>query len=682
MAGNTNNSINSFIPIQIADGGTNQTTFNTDGVVYFDGTSLNSTAVGTSGYVLTSQGSGMPPIFSAAGSSSISITGDTGGTLTGGSFTFTGGTTGLSFGGSGSTETLTFAGITANNGVVNLGTDNATNAINIGLGTSNRIISIGNSSASNIIDMGSTGTSNTINMLIGTGSITNTLTIGNGFGATNGVTLANSGNGTNDITIASGSLASNNIVIGSGVSGTNSVTIANGSGIGTNTVVIANSPGQSPNTVTIGNSSTAVNTITIGGSFTGSTLVLGSANNTVMNGVFGVTSSNPVPVTIDSVTGQLGSGSSSSGITTLEASDATTATGSTVTITASGNVSTTASGSTLTINLTNSPTFGSVTTGGVTSSGAINITSGSLTLSSGSISISGGTLALPATTSSPAAGYMTIGGTNFLSAPPGSNTYVGLGAGLIQSGISSTEPLRNTAFGFQALSALTAHNSITDNTAVGYEAGHALTTANVKSTALGSSAMAAATGNSCTALGYSALAGANTGSNNTIIGATAGSNYVNAEASNILINSPGTASESNVCRIGSGTGTGTQQLNAAFISGIQTIGITGTAVLVSSSDQLGVAVSSRRYKDSIESLTNETDDLYKLNPVSFIYKENSESGRQTGLIAEEVYDVMPQLVVLDKEGLPLTVKYHDLSVLLLNEIQRLNKRILALEAKG
>ncbi len=39
--------------------------------------------------------------------SSVSITGDSGGALTGSAFTFTGGTTGLSFGGSGSTETLT-----------------------------------------------------------------------------------------------------------------------------------------------------------------------------------------------------------------------------------------------------------------------------------------------------------------------------------------------------------------------------------------------------------------------------------------------------------------------------------------------------------------------------------------------------------------------------------------------
>ena len=58
--------------------------------------------------------------------SSITITGDTGGGLTGSSFTFTGGTTGLTFAGAGSTETLggilklanggTNANLTASNG--------------------------------------------------------------------------------------------------------------------------------------------------------------------------------------------------------------------------------------------------------------------------------------------------------------------------------------------------------------------------------------------------------------------------------------------------------------------------------------------------------------------------------------------------------------------------------------
>jgi len=73
-------------------------------------------SVGTASQVLTSNGAGALPTFQDAGSSSISITGDTGGALVGSAFTFTGGTTGLSFGGSGSTETLSGTLVVANGG--------------------------------------------------------------------------------------------------------------------------------------------------------------------------------------------------------------------------------------------------------------------------------------------------------------------------------------------------------------------------------------------------------------------------------------------------------------------------------------------------------------------------------------------------------------------------------------
>lgn len=65
-------------PVAIAYGGTNATTMaTTDGVVYFDGTSLVTTAVGTATQVLTSNGTGVAPTFQDAGggsSDTIAIT--------------------------------------------------------------------------------------------------------------------------------------------------------------------------------------------------------------------------------------------------------------------------------------------------------------------------------------------------------------------------------------------------------------------------------------------------------------------------------------------------------------------------------------------------------------------------------------------------------------------------------
>jgi len=56
--------------------------------------------------------------------------------------------------------------------------------------------------------------------------------------------------------------------------------------------------------------------------------------------------------------------------------------------------------------------------------------------------------------------------------------------------------------------------------------------------------------------------------------------------------------------------------------------------------------------------------------VVFNYKKDASKAMQYGLIAEEVAVVAPRLAVYDEEGIPSTVKYHELPVLLLNELQK------------
>lgn len=68
-----------------------------------------------------------------------------------------------------------------------------------------------------------------------------------------------------------------------------------------------------------------------------------------------------------------------------------------------------------------------------------------------------------------------------------------------------------------------------------------------------------------------------------------------------------------------------------------------------------------------------SDRLLNLNPVTFRYKEarkNGENPLEYGLIAEEVADVFPELVVFNDMQQPETVKYRLLSSLLLNELQK------------
>ncbi len=63
----------------------------------------------------------------------------------------------------------------------------------------------------------------------------------------------------------------------------------------------------------------------------------------------------------------------------------------------------------------------------------------------------------------------------------------------------------------------------------------------------------------------------------------------------------------------------------------------------------------------------------QLRPVTFRYREEDAEGediKQYGLIAEEVAKLAPELVALDGDGEPYSVRYHVLPSLLLNEVQK------------
>ncbi|MFH1688035.1 MAG: tail fiber domain-containing protein [bacterium] len=110
--------------------------------------------------------------------------------------------------------------------------------------------------------------------------------------------------------------------------------------------------------------------------------------------------------------------------------------------------------------------------------------------------------------------------------------------------------------------------------------------------------------------------------------------------------------------------------------------IDGTGVLYQQS-------SSRRHKDNIRDLTIDASPVLQLNPVTFSWKSTGDD--DFGLIAEDVAELLPQLVVYDSLGRPNGVKYDQLSVYLLGvvkqqqaAIDRLNEQVTsnaALEAQ-
>jgi hypothetical protein len=108
---------------------------------------VTSISPATTGYVLTSNGTSANPTFQASAAGNITVTGDTGGALSGSGFTFTGGSTGLAFGGSGTTQTLTFSGITANGGTVSLATDATGSTVNVGTGAGSKTTTVGSTTS-------------------------------------------------------------------------------------------------------------------------------------------------------------------------------------------------------------------------------------------------------------------------------------------------------------------------------------------------------------------------------------------------------------------------------------------------------------------------------------------------------------------------------------------------------
>lgn len=225
----------------------------------------------------------------------------------------------------------------------------------------------------------------------------------------------------------------------------------------------------------------------------------------------------------------------------------------------------------------------------------------------------------------------------------------------------------NTAGGY---SALYLNTEGTHNTAIG---SYAL---EVNSTGLYNTGVGAwvltnnTTGNKNTANGAAALYNA-TGSRNVALGYYAGYN-ITSGSDNIIIGTGQRAkpADSGVIRIGNTT------QKRTFISGISGV-TTGLAnavpVVIDSNGQLGTISSSRQAKVDIHPMGNVSERLLDLKPVTFRYKQAYEDGSmpaQFGLIAEEVAESFPELVILGESGRPETVAYHMLPALLLNELQK------------
>jgi hypothetical protein len=103
----------------------------------------------------------------------------------------------------------------------------------------------------------------------------------------------------------------------------------------------------------------------------------------------------------------------------------------------------------------------------------------------------------------------------------------------------------------------------------------------------------------------------------------------------------------------------------------------GRAVYVNSDNKIGTLTSSRRYKEEIKPMDKASEAILALKPVSFRYKKEVEpnSGIMFGLVAEEVEQVDPDLVMRNDEGEVETVRYDAVNAMLLNEFLKEHRKV-------
>jgi hypothetical protein len=281
-----------------------------------------------------------------------------------------------------------------------------------------------------------------------------------------------------------------------------------------------------------------------------------------------------------------------------------------------------------------------------------------------------GNLRLPVSTAS--VGVIKAGANRFIHNFGFHNFFAGVDAGNLAMNGST-----NTAVGTNAFQNNTVGNQ---NSALG-EGALINNTTGSTNTALGIGALRSNTGgHNNTAVGGFALPNHTSGRDNIALGNAAGNNLTTGSANIYIGNVGGTATESDTIRIGNLTTTATR----TFVGGIFNTNLVGTNVVVTSSGQLGITGSSRRFKEHIEDLGATSKVLYSLRPVSFLYKPEyggRSDLRQFGLIAEEVAKVAPELVAYDDQGKPYTVIYQFLAPMLLNEMQKKDAEIEKLRAR-
>lgn len=118
-----------------------------------------------------------------------------------------------------------------------------------------------------------------------------------------------------------------------------------------------------------------------------------------------------------------------------------------------------------------------------------------------------------------------------------------------------------------------------------------------------------------------------------------------------------------------------------FVGAINAGTSTTTALYINTTTgQIGLNSSAKRYKENIKDMES-IDWLMKLRPVNYSLKCDSSHSKKYGLIAEEVYEINPAIVVFNKDNQIETLNYDQLITPMLKMIQELKAENEILETK-
>lgn len=277
----------------------------------------------------------------------------------------------------------------------------------------------------------------------------------------------------------------------------------------------------------------------------------------------------------------------------------------------------------------------------------------------------------------------------------GTSNNVVIGNGIMTSPSGNSIPIGNVFIGNEMASKVTLANY---NVIIGYESGSEIIDG-VNNVLIGKSAgKLVSGGDNNVFLGIGSGQTVDSGSNNVFIGVEVGTNqampfglgqlpHTGANSSICIGYHSDTNNSSNSITLGTNArsvGDGCFTIGAAPGPGvIGTIskwnckGLTGmgagaTMIFDTITGDINYNSSSKRYKTNIsESIDFDTSRIYELQPKSFTWISNGK--RDYGLIAEDVVEIIPELVLFNTDGNPETINYNGISILLLNEIKRLKQ---------